>query len=172
MPGPSFINNPAGALSNAPVTTYLFGRDAAGFELEQGKGEVYTFRANATVTRGQALMWVVPTATVPLSVTPMTAGADLVLFAGVALESGVAGDNIPVMRRGICIAFTDDSDTPAFGQILLRPDATTGQFATAAVAATIQFALGTVLSAEMDGAGVRKSLVMVDPVVGSVNPAS
>lgn len=166
----SFISNPFSALT--AVTTFLFARDSAGIEIEYGKGEVYTLRANATILQGEALMHVVPTATLPLSVTPMTAAADMSLFAGVALTGAAAGELVQFVRRGYVIAFTDDSDTPAFGQVLLKPDATTGQFATAAaaLAADGQPILGLVLSAEMDGAGVRKAHVLVDPSLGTTNP--
>lgn len=171
MPGSTAVTNPGGANAGG-VTDFRTFRATDGFDIEYGKGEWYVLRANAAITRGQALEFVVPTLTLPLSVTPMLAASGVHLFAGVAIESAAAGEDVPFVRRGQVIAFTDDSDTPAFGQVLLKPDATTGQFATAAAAATLQNVLGLVLSAEMDGAGVRKSAVWLDPTLGTVNAAS
>lgn len=168
----TIINNPNAALSSAPVTDYRTYRNADGVDLELGKGEVYTARAAATVLKGQALEHVVPTATIPHRVQPMQVATGIHLYAGAAMNSAAAGEQVQFCRRGFMIVFTDDSDTPAFGQVLLKPDATVGQFATAAAAASLQNVLGVVLSAEMDGVALRKSAAFLDANCGITNAAS
>lgn len=87
------------------------------------------YRANAAVAKGDALMWVAPTTTVPLSVTPMTsAGADY-LFAGVATEAAAAGEYLRVGIQGH-FQINVGSTTPAAGNYVIVPDATTGVFGT------------------------------------------
>lgn len=90
------ITNPAGAY----VTTsdHTTGRDDTGGELAYGK-EKLRFRANAPVTKGQALKFVVPTTTVPLSVTP-TAGSEVNGFAGIAESNAATGDLVSICVDG------------------------------------------------------------------------
>lgn len=170
MSGPSQVTNPQGA--NLTVSDFKLFRDASSQDLELGKGETYTARANATILKGQALEHVVPTTTVPYSVQPMQLASGVHLYAGCALNSATAGQDVNFARRGYMMAFTDDADTPAFGQVLLKPSATIGQYRTAAAAATStgQAILGVVLGAEQDGVALRKSPVFLDPAVGTTNP--
>ena len=170
MAGTTLITDPNSAYK--AVTDWRLFRDANGLPIEYGKGDMYTARANATVSKGDALEHVVPTAAIPYSVQRMAVASGIHLFAGVALNSAVAGGTVNFMHSGFFIVSTDDSDTPAFGQVLLKPDATAGQFATAAAAATLQNVLGTVLGAEEGGAGVRQAPAFVNPACGISNAAS
>lgn len=170
MSGPTGVTNPNGAF--VAVTDYRLFRDSSGAELQLGKGDQYVARANATVLAGQALEHVVPTSTVPYSVQPMQVASGIVLYAGVALNGASAGGDVWFTRNGYVIAFTDDSDTPAFGSVVLKPDATAGQFAVASAAATStgQAVLGTCLGAEEGGAALRKSPMFLSGVAGTTNP--
>lgn len=143
------ITNPMAAYTT--VTDYRTGVDAAGADLAYER-KVEQFRANATIVKGQALMWVAPTATVPLSVTPMTAAvsaSDAWLFAGAAMESAEAGDTVAVLREGFGVVQTETADTPAFGNALCLPDTTTGDFATPADSPTGGAQVGVVLGPEI-----------------------
>ena len=126
MPGPSMITNPAGAFKT--VTTFLSGQDSSGDDLQVGLGITYSLRADAAITRGQALMFVAPTATVPLSVTPFTAAADEQIFAGAALHAAAAGDQVEVVREGFCTVKFDTGSTAAFGSVFKQPVTATGDF--------------------------------------------
>lgn len=120
------ITNPNGALNT--VSDYRTGQDSTGADLMTGQGDVYSIRANAAITRGQALMFVAPTASVPLSVTPFTAAADEQIFAGVALAATDAGDQCLVMRTGFCTVKHDTGSTAAFGSVYKQPVTATGDF--------------------------------------------
>ena len=128
MPGPSFITNPNAALRTLPAAGFVNGQDSSGADLDVGVGISYTIRANAAITRGQALMWVAPTATVPLSVTPFTAAADEQIFAGCAFDNTAAGDNCLVIREGFCTVKFDTGSTAAFGSVFKQPVTATGDF--------------------------------------------
>lgn len=170
MPGPSQVTNPNGAFTT--VSDYRLFRDANSRDLQLGQGETYVARANATILAGQALEHVVPTLTVPYSVQPMQVASGVHLYAGAALNNATAGQDVAFARSGYMMVFTDDSDTPAFGAVLLKPDATVGQFASATAAATStgQAVLGTVLGAEQDGAALRKSPAFLVSAAGTTNP--
>lgn len=81
---------------------YFTGKDQVGAPIQYGVSVVGR-RADAAITRGQALVYVAPVAgasppatSLPLSVAPC-ADADLGFeFAGVALESAAEGDIVPV----------------------------------------------------------------------------
>lgn len=97
------ITNPSGALQT--VSDYRTNVDANSVPLVFGQ-TTDTFRANAAVAVGDALCFVTPTATVPLSVTPFPLDPTEVqmhLFAGVALNAAAAGKAVKVVRRGICL---------------------------------------------------------------------
>lgn len=143
------ITNPLSAYRT--VTDYRTGTDAAGGDLEYPR-EIQQWRANATITKGQALMMVAPTATVPPSVTPMTAAigaSDAWLFVGAAMEDAAAGDTVAVLVRGYGVVKTETADTPAFANALCVPDTTTGAFAVPADSATGQAQVGYVLGPEI-----------------------
>lgn len=147
----TLIHNPQGAFRT--VDDFRFGTDADGHPLQYGIGEAFQLRANAAVEAGEALMFVAPTASVPLSVTPMTAAADEQIFAGAAQNDAAIGESVVVVRSGFAIVQHDTSDIPAFGSVLLEPDATTGDFAVAADpvggAGPAPAVVGLVLSAEI-----------------------
>lgn len=128
MPGPSMITNPGAAFYSLPAAGFVNGQDSTGADLNYGIGIEYTLRANAAITRGQALMFVAPTATVPLSVTPFTAAADEQIFAGCAAEAAAAGDQVRVIREGFCTVKFDTGSTAAFGSVFLQPVTATGDF--------------------------------------------
>lgn len=127
MSGSKALTNPRGA--HKEVTTFIGGRYADGtpFDLPQ---ETESWRANAAITRGQAVSWVAPTATAPISVTPMTTTTADFLFAGAALESAAAGDQVLICKEGFCEILIDASDTAAALDVIRVPDATDGSFAT------------------------------------------
>lgn len=123
------LPNPAGAFTK--TTTYVSGVD------DEGQPHAYgclyvTLRANAAVTRGHGLGWVDPTASVPVSVTPMAvAGTDLD-FAGVAMEAAsAAGAYIRCCILGFCLVWMN-AQTPAAGEILVNPTTTAGELIRAA----------------------------------------
>lgn len=139
------LGNPKAAFQT--VTSFVTGRTADGEPLAYGSHEV-ELRADATITRGAVLMFVAPTATVPLSVTPMTVAAADNLFAGIAYEAGVAGDIIRVVTYGHAIVDVA-AETAAFGSLLTAPATTTGKAeigatedATLVVSSVIGIALG------------------------------
>lgn len=120
------IANPFGAYRN--VTDFTTFRDTDSRELEFGVGEEYVLRANVAITKGQALMFVVPTATLPLSVTPFTAAADEQIFAGAALHAAAAGEAVGVLRHGFGLVRVDLGVAAAFGSVLQQPITATGDF--------------------------------------------
>lgn len=115
--------------------------------------QIVTVRANDTIAAKNAVGWVAPTATVPLSVelldvSDATAAA---VFAGVALDSGVAGEMIRVVVEGPCIVTVDDG-TPVFGVYAIKHATVDGcVIATATVdASTLAGTIvGVFLSAEI-----------------------
>lgn len=125
------ITNNAGYFRD--VTDFRTGQDSAGIDLDYPQ-VVHRFRADATILKGQTLMEVAPTATVPLSVTPMTAAigtSDPWMFVGVALHGAAAGEDVDVVVWGYCTVVIEDGDTPASASVLLVPDTTTGSAAVA-----------------------------------------
>lgn len=160
MAGASLIVNPSGALG-AGVTDYRTGQDVNGHDLHQGQGEVYSFRADATILKGQALGWVVPTATVPLSVTPMAAATSALLYAGAAGDGAAVGETVTVIRRGVAVVRIG-ADAPAGGNGLLSPDTTTGEFEAGAAAVGNQI-VGVVLGPEIGTTGT--CLAFLDPTL-------
>ena len=125
----TILANPNGA--HRTITTYVTGRDADGIPLVIGNQEVEPWRANAAILAGQALMFVAPTATVPMSVTPMTAAvtaSDPWRFAGVALEGAAAGEQVRVLAKGFGEILFDTSSTAAAYSVLVAPGTTTGEF--------------------------------------------
>jgi hypothetical protein len=143
------ITNPAGVYTT--VTDFRTGRDESGVPLSYPQ-QIDYLRANATITRGQALMDVVPTQTVPLSVTPMTAAitaSDPWKFVGVALADAVAGDFVPVCVRGYCEVLFDTASTAAADSLLLAPGTTTGDFDIKTAAVAADAVVGKVLGPEI-----------------------
>lgn len=81
-------------------------------------GRVITIRANATIVAGAAVQYVAPTATVPLSVTPLIiANANCpILFAGVSLEAAAAGEVVRIVVDGPALV-NIAADTPTIGDV-------------------------------------------------------
>lgn len=147
MAGTALIVNPQGALG-PPVTDFRTGLNGAGFEFEQGKGEYYSYPAAATITKGQALEFVAPTATLPLRVQPMLAATSALLYAGCAQDGALTGESVNVIRRGVAIVKFASADTPAFGTALLSPDTNTGDYEANAAAVGNQI-VGVCLAVEI-----------------------
>lgn len=125
----TILSNPNGA--HVVVSDYRTGRDADGIPIVVNNQTIESWRADAAILAGQALMFVAPTATVPISVSPMTAaisGTDPWTFAGVALEGAAAGDMVRVGTAGVFEILFDTSDTAAFASIINLPGTTTGEF--------------------------------------------
>lgn len=136
------INNPLGA--GKQVSDFRTFKDSAGETVGAPLSTVDSLRANATIARGEVLMFVVPTATVPLSVTPMTAAGADNLFAGVATKAATAGQVVDFVTDGF--AFVDvAAETTAFGTTLEAPATTTGKAEVAAAEPTATTIVGTVI---------------------------
>jgi hypothetical protein len=119
---PLHISNPFGA--HRRVTTFVAGQDAEGEPFYQ-PNIIQEYRANASVTRGQLVQWVAPTATVPLSVTPMATASSALIFAGVALNDATAGETVQVAQHGHVLVNTGDITT-SLGEYLVKPATTAG----------------------------------------------
>jgi hypothetical protein len=133
--------NPRAAFTN--VTTFVSGVDANGIEIPYGRLEL-AYRANAAISVGQVVSFVAPTATVPLSVTPMTTATSQTLFAGIALEAAAAGGTVRVCTRGHCLVLAN-AQTPAAGQFIRVPGTTTGEPTISATAIDATTVVGTIL---------------------------
>jgi len=149
--------NPRAAFTT--VTTFVSGTDADGVEIPYGRME-RSYRANAAIAVGEALMWVSPTSTAPVSVTPMTVASDPRGFAGIALEVAAAGGTIRICTEGHCLVFAN-AQTVAANDVVLVPGANTGEAsftATDPAAATI---VGTVLGVAF---GVKLAATNLAPI--------
>lgn len=141
------ISNPAGA--GQTVTDWRTGKTSTGADVDLDADYVVV-RANATITKGQAVGLVAPTATVPPSVTPQTAAMDKRLFVGAAQHAAAAGQYVQVLTRGFGL-INAGAGTPAADQLVLVPATTTGVFdftatdpdATTVVGTLAGVALGT-----------------------------
>jgi len=126
------ITNPSAAFQT--VSDHTTGRIDSGGHVQYPQ-EVVELRADAAITKGQAVCTVVPTTTVELSVTPMTAAitaADPWRFLGAALADAAAGDKVLVCTWGVCEAHFDAASTAAALSLLALPATTTGEFDIAA----------------------------------------
>jgi hypothetical protein len=117
------LGTPLGA--HKDVSDFRTMKDNAGELLTDMSQRFRYLRANEAINRGDVLMLVVPTATVPLSVARMATTADFRLFAGVANESASAGHPVQVQIDGIC-EVNVGAGTSAFGHAWLAPSATAG----------------------------------------------
>jgi hypothetical protein len=111
------ITNPQSKLK--AVTDYRDGKTSSGELLSYG-GSYEPFRANATITKGQALIFVVPTATVPLSVTPEATASELWYFAGYAMHGASAGQTVMVCQHGHCEVLVYDTTVVTIGDRLIK----------------------------------------------------
>lgn len=122
----AILENPSGAFKT--VADFTLGLDATGAEVVP-ELRIATYRANATITQGQALNFVAPTTTVPISVTPMAVATEGRMFCGAAYEAAAAGAFVRVVIEGHCL-INAGATTPAAGNFAILPDATTGVFGT------------------------------------------
>lgn len=128
------ILNPAGAYRQvADFTTWV---DGFGFELNYGEQDIETYRANAALAKGDACIFVAPTATVPLSVTGLTGNTNGVSlsFAGVAMEAIAIGAYGRICVRGYCRVQVGTA-APAAYDVAVRNGSQTGAVAVTAQAA-------------------------------------
>lgn len=97
------ITNPAGAYRQVSDYTTWVGADGLDITFDQ---MIATYRANAAVAKGDAVMFVAPTATVPLSVTGLTGSSNAVAlsFAGIALDPAPVGGYARICTWGYCRA--------------------------------------------------------------------
>lgn len=139
--------NPRGAFRRIP--DFRFPVDVEG-EFAFMPANVETFRCNATVVRGACLAFVAATPSTQLSVRHMTsADNSTTLFAGVALEGGVAGQTIRVVTSGHAIVFCGNISID-LGWVLVKPAGTPGKFeATNTIDATT--VTGTILGRALGG---------------------
>lgn len=136
------ITNPLGA--GKQVSDFRTFKDSAGETVGAPLSVTDQARANATIAAGEVLMFVAATATVPQSVTPMTAAGADNLFAGVAVKAATAGNVVTFVVRGF--AFVDvAAETTAFGTTLEAPATTTGKAEVAAAEPTATTIVGTVI---------------------------
>lgn len=161
----TILANPNGA--HRTISDYTLGVDDAGNEVIYGVQEVVSWQAGSAVIKGQAVMLVGPTTTAPPTVVPMTAavtGGDSWRFEGIALESGAAGDQVRVCKRGICLVLHDAGDDPALYDLVSAPLTTTGEVDVVTAAADngvyIGYFLGGSLTTPADYA-----LANIDPAV-------
>lgn len=165
------ITNPKGVFKT--TSDYIDGWDADSENVVIDQ-RIVEIRCNATVGLGEALMLVAPTATVPTSVTPMTAaitGTHGWRYYGAALEAGVAGDVIRVLRSGIARVKIENADTAAAYSLLLAPDTTTGRHAIKTAAAAADIVIGYVLGIEDASGTVDFALCLIGfvPVLTVIN---
>jgi hypothetical protein len=107
------------------TTTFVSGVDDDGQPHEYGC--LYgTFRANAAIAKGDLVSWVNPTASVPVSVTPMPTAATDLDFVGVALEACAAGKYVRVGVLGFVLVDMA-AQTSAAGEYLINPTTTAGK---------------------------------------------
>lgn len=129
------ITNPSAKLKQ--VTDFRTGLTASGELIAEG-GIYLPFRANAAIGKGALVAFVVPTATVPLSVKERVNADLFTMTAGVAMNAAVAaGDQVTVCVYGASLAQVG-AGTPVIGDYGLhsattaivapantQPDATT-----------------------------------------------
>jgi hypothetical protein len=135
------ISNPFGA--HRQVTTFVAGQDADGEPFHQPNA-ISEYRANAAITRGQLVQWVAPTASLPLSVTPMATASAAILFAGVALNDAATGEAVQVVQHGHVLVRTGDVTT-SLGEYLVKPGTTAGIGTLSATAIDATTVAGTIL---------------------------
>ena len=139
----TILSNPNGA--NRTVTTYVSGLDENGYALVIGAQDIESWQAGGTIIAGQALMFVAPTATVPMTVVAMTTAvkdSGPWRFVGAAMEAAVAGEQVRVCLQGFCQILHDAADTAAAYSLVQLPDTTTGRFAISTTTADDLSAIG------------------------------
>lgn len=135
------ISNSQGA--HRVVSTFVTDQDDGGEALHQPTG-ITEYRANAAISVGQVVSFVAGTATVPLSVKPMATGDSVLIFAGIAQNSAIAGETVQVAQVGHAL-LAIGAGTPAFGEYLTKPAVTAGLGVNTATAIDATTVAGTVL---------------------------
>lgn len=119
------LSNPNGAFRT--VSDFTLGLDADN-GLVTPECNTVPYRANAAIAAGDALMFVAPTTTVPISVAKMTAAAEPHIFAGVALNAATAaGQMVQVVTNGHCMVNVGGGTAAAASYIVI-PETTTAVF--------------------------------------------
>lgn len=111
------------------VSDYRTHKDGAGNPIEYARTS-RPVTLNGTVALGDALMWVIATATQEVRVTKLGLIGTATIahqFAGVALEAGNAGDDIMMSVGGPTLVNTDaDPSSFVLGDVAVAPTTTTG----------------------------------------------
>jgi len=111
------LTNPRGL--HKSVSDFRDGKTASGELLSYG-GVYEQFRANAAISKGQALSFVVPTSTVPLSVKPEATADELWYFAGYAMTDAAAGAQVTVCQHGTCEVLVYDTTVVTIGDRVIK----------------------------------------------------
>lgn len=152
------IQNPSGA--HQTISTFVSGVADDGTEIEYGS-TVRSYRANAAVVRGDALSWVVPTATVPLSVKPMATTDDPRSFAGVAQEGKAAGGYVRVVTEGHAL-LRAAAGSPAANDVVTVPAVTAGLAVWSATDPDATTIAGTQIGYAL---GIKNATSLLAPVI-------
>lgn len=138
------LTNPLGGGSmSATVSDYRTGRDAEGNAIAVADRIVLNLRANAAIAVGDLVAFVVPTASVPLSVKQAVNGDQSPMKVGVALAAASAGQVVPVCFFGPCFVKVG-SGTPAAGN-WASPSSTAGEVTVNSSAPDATTVAGTIL---------------------------
>lgn len=129
------ITHPLGGSSlGTAVTDFRTGKDADGNELAVTENIVLHLRANAAIAKGDLVSFVVPTATVPLSVKQTAVADTSWMKRGIAMAAATAaGQVIPVCVFGHCLVNVG-AGTPVAGDYGTPHGATAGLVAVVAAA--------------------------------------
>lgn len=134
MPEPTLIN-PAGAFrSVSDFTTWV---DGNGNDIEYWR-QIASLRCDVAIAKGDALMYVVPTTTVPLSVAPLAVTDTLAVgqkFLGVAIEAAAVGEQCLFATEGFALVNVG-SATAAAGSTANRAGSAAGALNVLTAAAT------------------------------------
>lgn len=117
MTSVQMITNPKSKLKT--VSDYRDGKTSSG-ELMAYGGTYEVFRANASISKGQALSFVMPTSTVPASVKPEATADELWYFAGYAMHDAASGADVLVCQHGFCEVLVYDTTTVTIGDRLIK----------------------------------------------------
>lgn len=150
------------------VTDYTTHVDGEGFDIEYPR-LVSTVTLSASVSKGDVLIYVIPTTTQPLRATKMTVvGTDanaVQKFAGIAMEDGAAGEDITVCIGGPCLVNVDATAASyALGDVAIAPTTTAGTAGRVAVASWAATNIaGTAFGNYLGPGSSTKALINIRP---------
>lgn len=126
------------------TTTFVSGVDRDGVAHEYGTDYIVV-RANAATVKGDVVSWVDPTATVPMSITPMPTASGQLDFAGIAMEGASAAGKYIKVAVGKFALVNVAAQTSAAGEYLIKPTTTAGKGIRSATAIDATTVAGTIL---------------------------